>query len=326
MKGVMYILPEARGINANSLKREVFNSALTPVPGPNGSINSIDFWLDKAGNKSPLAIHEEPFLCSNLIRLYFDLSRERNPNDCSKSASNFSDPDSLLTLIRRGGDFGMRTGVVIRNYNVRYDQIVCAQQELRSLLTSLHRSDILPLVAYISIDNEMNNHNQQKQQCSKLSVAGLTDGTGPEVDHDGRPVDCFDTDVSDPALPAEAKAECANHQLYIDNQIEWAAFLYENLRQIERLNDNDPFNNLPRILLTVGMSSEMGSIDGLSSNANFYKQATGIVRPIRRKLDDYVDFFSVHRYVIHDDLLIDELRHGNGPRIPPTNKPIVLEG
>lgn len=236
MRGVQLFLPQF-GINGKTFRDDNYAAALAD--------GSLTFWLDKASS----------YLHANLLRIFVDMPSLR-------SDGSLNTPTSYATLhdmAERVAQCGMRLGLVLHNsadWSVSNEEAVW----LDGLLASFSARGELGRIAYISADNEINNH------CSNNGG------------------DCFDTGVAHDA------------QRYVDGAITWTATFAQIVKA-----------RAPRMLVTVGISTELIDLDNTRAAFNFFRQASD-----GRRLADLVDFLSPHNYSGQAGPVIDDLRIGAG--------------
>jgi hypothetical protein len=162
MRGTQFFLPQF-GINGKTMWD--FNYAAAIDDG------SLDLWLDKAA-----------WLRANTLRLFVDLPEVRSDGTIRTPTSY----DAVYDIAQRAAARGMRIGLVPHN---SADWRMTAERAawIDGLLAFFAARGALPLIAYMSADNEINNH------CS----------------NSGR--DCFDTTSQH------------NAQAYIDGAVGWVA-------------------------------------------------------------------------------------------------------
>jgi len=162
-QGVQFILPQF-GINAKTFRTE--NYAAARADG------SLDYWLEKA----------QGYLRANLLRIFVDLPYRRE-NGALVVPTDYA---TLFDFASRANARGMRVAISLHN---SADWTLTGDQAdwIGGLLDYFAARGGLPALAYLSADNEINNH------CSR----------------GGR--DCFDSDSE------------YNARSYIDGAIEWVA-------------------------------------------------------------------------------------------------------
>ncbi len=161
MRGVQLFLPQF-GINGKTFRDANYAAALA-----DGSLN---FWLDKASG----------YLHANLLRIFVDMP------SLNSDGSVFT-PTSYATLhdfAERAAQRGMRLGIVLHN-SADWSMAPEEATWLDGMLVSFLARGELERIAYVSADNEINNH--------------CTNSGG----------DCFDNGTS------------YNAQSYIDGAIAW---------------------------------------------------------------------------------------------------------
>jgi hypothetical protein len=163
MRGVQLFLPQF-GINGKTFRDGNYAAALAD--------GSLTFWLDKASG----------YLHANLLRVFVDMP-SRNTDGSLFTPTSYA---TLHDVAERAAQRGMRLGLVLHNsadWNMAPEEF----DWLDGLLVSFGASGELERIAYISADNEINNH--------------CTNNGG----------DCFDNGTTH------------NAQNYIDGAIAWTA-------------------------------------------------------------------------------------------------------
>jgi hypothetical protein len=162
-KGVQFMLPQF-GINDKTFRTE--NYAAARADG------SLDYWLGKA----------QAYLRSNTLRIFVELPYRR----ADGSLVIPTDHATLLDFAARANARGLRLAISLHN-SADWTMTSDRAAWIGGLLAAFSAQHALPAIAYLSADNEINNH------C----------GRG------GR--DCFDSDGQ------------YNAQPYIDGAIAWVA-------------------------------------------------------------------------------------------------------
>jgi hypothetical protein len=164
MRGVQFFLPQY-GINGKTLRDDNYAAARDD--------GSLDFWLERA----------QVYLHANMLRIFVDL-----PSTVSGSTTVIT-PTSYSTLYdfaTAANTRGMRLGLVLHN-SADWSMTEPRASWIAGLLDYFAERGSLPILAYLSADNEINNH------CANSGK------------------DCFDTDQSFDA------------QAYIDGALGWVA-------------------------------------------------------------------------------------------------------
>jgi len=162
-KGVQFMLPQF-GINAKTFRTENYTSA--------GADGSLDYWLDKA----------QGYLRANVLRIFVDLPYRRDDGTLAIP----TDYATLFDFASRANVRSMRLALSLHN-SADWAMTGDRADWIGGLLDYFAARGSLATIAYLSADNEINNH------CGRA----------------GR--DCFDSDGEYDA------------QSYIDGAIEWAA-------------------------------------------------------------------------------------------------------
>jgi hypothetical protein len=162
-KGVQFILPQF-GINAKTFRTE--NYAAARADG------SLDFWLNKA----------QAYLRANVLRIFVDLPYRR----ADGTLATPTDYATLFDFAARANARGMRLAISLHN-SADWTMTGDRSRWIAGLLDYFGARGGLPMIAYLSADNEINNH------CGRGGV------------------DCFDSDGQH------------NAQAYIDGAIQWVA-------------------------------------------------------------------------------------------------------
>jgi hypothetical protein len=162
-KGVQFMLPQF-GINAKTFRTENYTGALAD--------GSLDYWLDKA----------QAYLRTNVLRIFVDLPYRREDGALVEP----TDYATLFDFASRANARSMRLAISLHN-SADWAMTGDRADWIGGLLDYFAARTSLATIAYLSADNEINNH------C----------GRG------GR--DCFDSDAEYDAQP------------YIDGAVEWVA-------------------------------------------------------------------------------------------------------
>ncbi len=163
MRGVQFFLPQY-GINGKTLRDDNYAAALD---------GSLDFWLGRA----------QGYLRANMLRVFVDLP------DTVAGSTTIITPTSYSTLYdfaTQSNARGMRLGLVLHN-SADWSMDEPRASWIAGLLDYFAARGGLPMLAYLSADNEINNH------CANLGM------------------DCFDTS---PGFDAQS---------YINGAIGWVA-------------------------------------------------------------------------------------------------------
>jgi antitoxin component of MazEF toxin-antitoxin module len=164
MRGVQFFLPQY-GINGKTLRDDNYAAARDD--------GSLAFWLERA----------QIYLRANMLRVFVDL-----PSTDSGSATVIT-PTSYSTLhdfATAANARGMRLGLVLHN-SADWNMTEPRESWIAGLLDYFAERGSLPTLAYLSADNEINNH------CANSGK------------------DCFDTDQNFDA------------QAYINGALDWVA-------------------------------------------------------------------------------------------------------
>jgi hypothetical protein len=164
MRGVQFFLPQY-GINGKTLRDDNYAAALED--------GSLDFWLSQA----------QGYLRANMLRVFVDMP------DTVDGSTTVITPTSYSTLhdfATAAGARGMRLGLVLHN-SADWHMTEPRASWIAGLLDYFAARGSLPLLAYLSADNEINNH------CANLGI------------------DCFDSSPGYDAQP------------YISGAIGWVA-------------------------------------------------------------------------------------------------------
>jgi hypothetical protein len=164
MRGVQFFLPQY-GINGKTLRDDNYAAARDD--------GSLTFWLRRA----------QGYLRANMLRVFVDL-----PDNVGGSTTIIT-PTSYSTLhnfATQADAHGMRLGLVLHN-SADWSMTEPRASWIAGLLDYFAARGSLPLLAYLSADNEINNH------CANMGI------------------DCFD---AGPGFDA---------QTYIDGAIGWVA-------------------------------------------------------------------------------------------------------
>jgi hypothetical protein len=163
MRGVQFILPQF-GINAKTFRTGNYAGARAD--------GSLVFWLGKA----------QQYLRTNALRIFVDLPYRRSDGTLVTP----TDHATLFDFAVRANARGMRLAIVVHN---SADWAMTADRSgwISGLLDYFGARGGLPMIAYLSADNEINNH------CGRAGK------------------DCFDSDSE------------YNAQPYVDGAVDWVA-------------------------------------------------------------------------------------------------------
>ncbi len=163
MRGVQFILPQF-GINAKSFRTDNYASARAD--------GSLDYWLEKA----------QRYLRTNAVRIFVDLPYRQGDGTLVIP----TDYATLFDFAARLNGRGMRLALVLHN-SADWNMTADRSNWIAGLLDYFSARGGLPMIAYLSADNEINNH------CGRAGK------------------DCFDSDSQHNAQP------------YVDGAIDWVA-------------------------------------------------------------------------------------------------------
>ena len=130
VNGVQFILPE-RGINGQSFWDDNYRASVAS--------GQVDYWLDRA------VLYLQPAM----LRVFVDMPGDTSPGPTS--------PATLYDLASRAASRGMRLGLVLHN-DTSWTLYPSRKQWLSDLITYFRSRSALQLIAYLSADNEINNH------------------------------------------------------------------------------------------------------------------------------------------------------------------------
>jgi hypothetical protein len=152
MRGVQFFLPQY-GINGKSLRDDNYAAARDD--------GSLAFWLGRA----------QGYLRANMLRIFVDL-----PDNVGGSTTIIT-PTSYSTLhdfATQAGARGMRLGLVLHN-SADWDMTEPRATWIAGLLDYFAARGSLSLLAYLSADNEINNH------CANIGIDCFDDSPGFEA-------------------------------------------------------------------------------------------------------------------------------------------------
>jgi hypothetical protein len=237
-RGVSFFLPQF-GINPRALRDGNFAAARAD--------GSLAFWLNRARDG----------LGANMLRVFVELPSRRGDGSLFTPTS----PETLHAFALEANARSMRLGLVVQNsatWTMTAERDVWLAQTLELFATR----GTLPLLAYLSASNEINNY------CG------------------GAARDCFDGD-----------------QGYVDGAVDWTARLREAVKR-----------RAPQLLVTVGITTEMGNADGVPAAFNFFRPDSG-----GRTLAQQTDFLAPHNFGGGAQGIFDDIRSTG------YTGPIVLE-
>ncbi|MFO7171250.1 MAG: hypothetical protein DIU80_024740 [Chloroflexota bacterium] len=230
VRGVAFFLPQY-GINANTLRDD--NYAAAKADG------SLAYWLDRARDG----------LGANLLRVFIELPQRRDGAIYTPTSHA-----TVYDFATEAGARGMRLGLVLHN-SASWSMTPERAAWITGLIDTFAARGALPLLAYLSASNEINNY------CG------------------GHERDCFDS------------APGVNAQPYVDAAVAWTA----QFRAVVKAR-------APQLLVTVGISTEMGDTDNTRAAFNFFRPDSA-----GRTLASQVDFLAPHNFGggaqgIYDDI------------------------
>jgi hypothetical protein len=164
MRGVQFFLPQY-GINGKTLRDD--NYAAARADG------SLTYWLERA----------QGYLHANMLRVFVDLPSTIGGSTTVITPTSYSTLHDFATAANARG---MRIGLVLHN-SADWRMTEPRERWITGLLDYFAARGSLPLLAYLSADNEINNH------CANLGI------------------DCFD---AGPGFDAQS---------YIDGAVGWVA-------------------------------------------------------------------------------------------------------
>ncbi|MEN9937337.1 MAG: hypothetical protein RLZZ387_3916 [Chloroflexota bacterium] len=243
MRGVAFFLPQY-GINARTVRDRSYAAARAD--------GSLAYWLDRARDG----------LGANALRVFVELPSRRDDGSVSTPTSHAT----LLDLATEAGGRGMRLGLVLHN-SAAWTMTPERAAWVTGLVDAFAAQGALPLLAYVSASNEINNY------CG------------------GHARDCFDD------------APGVSAQSYVNAAVEWAAQLRAAVK-----------SRAPQLLVTVGISTEMGDTDATRAAFNFFRPDSR-----GRTLAQQVDFLSPHNFGGGAQGIYDDIRYAG------YRGPVVLE-
>jgi hypothetical protein len=163
VRGVQFILPQF-GINGKSFRSGNYASARAD--------GSLDFWLEKA----------QHYLRTNTLRIFVDMPYRQGNGELVTP----TDYATLFDFAVRANARGMRLAIVLHN-SADWSMTADRSNWINGLLDHFSARGSLPTIAYLSADNEINNH------CGRAGK------------------DCFDSDSQ------------YNAQPYVDGAVDWVA-------------------------------------------------------------------------------------------------------
>ncbi len=287
VKGIHFILPQT-GINGKTFEASNYCNALrnwqtveacrdyfTRRPGDikTSYRDSLEHWLGISAS----------YFHANLLRIYVSLPDEENTG-CVGCVVDFAE---------RADRLGIRLGIVVRNSSVGWN--ASAEAFLSKLLNEFRSRQEMQLIAYISADNEINNHSDNGNVKKDKGVPRFSSKCGGGGS-------CFETHGEG----------CENNLEYIENALRWVRSLH-NFLKIK--------NDYP-VLLTVGIATNFTTSDFIYLS-DFFK---GIAKPDIEPLASYVDFLSPHNYGDGGKRIKDALTTGRQEYgIQQYSGPVVLE-
>jgi hypothetical protein len=231
IKGVQFFLPQY-GINDRSLRTA--NYAVAQQDG------SLDFWLDKSSR----------YLHANLLRIFVELPYQSNGNIITPT-----DYATLYDFAQRANQRGMRLGISLHNsanWTMQPEQAAW----IRGMLSYFTERNALASIAYLSADNEINNH------CSRQGI------------------DCFDSTAA------------YNAQAYIDGAISWVGAVRQVVKShtpsmlitvgiSTEMQDADGTRGAFNFFRSATNNTSLASLVDFVSPHNYGGGAAGILSDIR---------------------------------------------
>jgi hypothetical protein len=257
LQGVQFHLPE-HGINSwqfisnrYGVLRPPQQTSLTPPEQERA------FWMRRASS----------YLGANTLRVFTSVPGNAEYDNPSPTIEPIK-VETIYDFAREADEYNLRLGLVLNNGN-NFEMTTERSEWIRDLITKFHENDALYLIAYISADNEINNHPFDPPESGQCK--------GSE--------DCYAYD--DYAIAAN----------------NWV----HSVRSVIRDVSNELGAISP--LMTVGMSSERtipgtdGELISTETMVNhFFREYTdGSGDLLAASLVSGIDFISTHRYGEIDD-------------------------
>jgi len=147
MRGVQFFLPQY-GINGKTMRDDSYAAARDD--------GSLDFWLERA----------QSYLHANMLRVFVDL-----PSTESTAIITPTSYSTLHEFATAANARGMRLGLVLHN-SADWNMNEARASWIAGLLDYFTARGSLPTLAYLSADNEINNH------CANLGIDCFDTGSG----------------------------------------------------------------------------------------------------------------------------------------------------
>jgi hypothetical protein len=233
MRGVQFFLPQY-GINGKTLRDDNYAAARDD--------GSLDFWLERA----------QVYLHANMLRVFVDLPANVGGSTTIDTPTSYSTLHDFATAANARG---MRLGLVLHN-SADWDMTEARANWIAGLLDYFAERGSLPTLAYLSADNEINNH------CA----------------NNGK--DCFDSDQSFDA------------QAYINGAIDWVALFRGVVKNrapqllitvgiSSEMIDADLTRAAFNFFRTDGQGRNMAGLIDFLAPHNFSGGATAIINDLR---------------------------------------------
>jgi hypothetical protein len=154
MRGVQFFLPQY-GINGKTLRDDNYAAALAD--------GSLDFWLGRA----------QVYLRANMLRVFVDLPDKVGGSTTVITPTSYS---TLHDFATQANARGMRLGLVLHN-SADWSMDEARASWIAGLLDYFNARGSLPMLAYLSADNEINNH------CANLGIDCFDSSPGFDAQH-----------------------------------------------------------------------------------------------------------------------------------------------
>lgn len=256
LQGVQFHIPE-HGINSWQFISNRYGPLRSPgQASPTPEERERAFWMQRASS----------YLGANTLRVFTSVPGSAEYESPDPSIQPI-EVETIYDFAREAEQYDLRLGLVVNNGN-NFEMTTERRDWLRELITLFHENDALHLIAYISADNEINNHPYNPPEPGRC----------------------------------QGSEDCYAYDEYAISANNWV----HDVRNVIRGVSNELGATPP--LITVGLSSERTipeteeTISTETMVDHFFRQYTdGGGNLLAASLDSGIDFISTHRYGEVDD-------------------------
>lgn len=257
LKGVQFHLPE-HGINSWQFISDRYGVIRSPgQTHPSSEEQERAFWLQRASS----------YLGANTLRVFTSVPGNLEYDNPVDPSIRPIEVEAIYDFAREAEQYDLRLGLILNNGN-HFEMTTERRDWIRELITTFHENDALHLIAYISADNEINNH---------------------------------PFDSPDPGR-CQGSEDCYAYDGYAIAANNWV----HNVRDVILGVSNELEVTPP--LITVGMTSDRtipGTNEVISTETmvdHFFREYTdGNSNLLAASLIRSIDFVSIHKYGEADD-------------------------